>query len=153
MANEEQYPEGWVKLSVVMNPHNPKEIYATGGDLNDGPEGADVGYEGFDLLQNIIKDDNVNAIYTITTLNDTTARRCIGFYLNARMAIESVLANSCDMCECGNYEYCVVEEIKPGLYYYPRVEVWFEWSYEKQMYIKLDEKPEEFKNIGGFALG
>ena len=153
MANEKQYPKEWVKLSVIMDPHNPKDMYATGGDHNDGPEGADVGYIGFDILQNMLKTDNVNAIYTITTLRTIYDIRCIGFYFNSNMAVESVLNNSCDMCECGNYEFCVIEEIKPGLYFYPRVEVWFEWSYEKQMYIKIDVKPEEFKNIGGASLG
>lgn len=153
MSNEEQYPEEWVKLSVIMNPNNPKEIYATGGDLNDGPEGCDVGYKGFDLLQNMIKTDNVNAIYTITTLRNIRDIRCIGYYFNARMAIEEVLNNSCDMCECGNYPYCVIEEINPGLYYHPRVEIWFEWDYTKRIYIKIDDKPKEFKNIGGFAFG
>lgn len=98
-------------------------------------------------------EEHLNAIYTITTLSNTSSMRCIGFYFNSRMAVESVLDNSCDMCECGNYRYCVIEEIKPGLYYYPRVEIWFEWSYEYQRYIKLDDKPEEFENIGGFAFG
>ena len=57
------------------------------------------------------------------------------------------------MCECGNYPYCVVEEIKPGLYFYPRVEVWFEWDYKKEIYVKIDEKPKDFKDVGGFAFG
>ena len=92
-------------------------------------------------------------IYTVTTLRTIKDIRCIGYYFEAKRAIEEVINNSCDMCECGNYPYCVIEEIKPGLYYYPRVEVWFKWDYDKEIYIKIDEKPEEFKDVGGFALG
>jgi hypothetical protein len=151
MNNEETYPENWVRLNLMMNPKTG-EMNATGGDLNDGPEGCDVGYKGFDALQKMIK-PSINAIYTVTTIRNMSDVRCIGYYFEAKHTIEEVLNNSCDMCECGNYPYCVVEEIKPGLYYYPRIEIWFEWNYEKEMYIKIDEKPEEFKNVGGFALG
>ena len=92
-------------------------------------------------------------IYTITTLSDMYDLKCIGFYTDAIIAIESVFANSNNMCEYGNYTYCVIEEINPGLFYYPKVEVWFEWSYELQKYIKIDKKPEIFKYLNTFAFG
>jgi hypothetical protein len=151
MSNKEKYPDDWVKLNLMIDPKTG-EIHATGGDLNDGPKYSDVGYKGFDILNEMIK-SSINTIYTITTLRNLKDIRCIGFYFEFDQAAEEVLNNSCDMCECGNYPYCVIEEIKPGLYYYSRPETWFEWDYIKQKYHKIDEKPEEFKNIGGFGLG
>lgn len=103
--------------------------------------------------QDIVPIDT-GAIYTITTLNiDVLRTRCIGFYFDASTAIEEVLNNSCDMYECGYYPYCVIEEIKPGLYFYPRIEIWFKWDKEKEKYLKIDDKPEEYKDVAGFAFG
>lgn len=97
----------------------------------------------------------IEQIYTITTLAETKElynTRCIGYYFDLDIAIEEVKDNSGDMHEF-YYEHCVIEEVKPGLYYYPRKEIWFEWDHEKEGYVMIDEKPELYKNISGFSLG
>lgn len=95
-------------------------------------------------------------IYTITTIvgSDITKinSRCIGFYFDLDVAIKEVENNSCDMFEF-SYTYCVIEEVKQGLYYFPRKEVWFKWDNNKNGYVRLEEKPDIFKSIGGFSIG
>jgi len=96
----------------------------------------------------------MEAIYTITTLkNDGLTARCIGYYLEEKIAIGEVLNNSGDMCECGYYKYCVIERIEPGIYFIPRDEVWFEWNYEKEEYFRRNEKPLEYSDCCCYAIG
>lgn len=149
-SNDEVYPKNWVNLNLMINP-GTNEMHAIGGDRESGT--GDTPFKGFEILNKMIKTD-VNSIYTITTLKDNgLTARCIGYYLDVQIAIDSVLINAGDMCELGFYPYCVIEEVKPGLYVYPREEIWFEWDYEKEMYIKIKEKPDVYKDTCGYALG
>ena len=54
-----------------------------------------------------------------------------------------------------NFQYTLlcIEEVKQGLYYYPRKEVWFKWDYDQNNYVLLKKKPEKFNNIGSFRIG
>jgi len=93
-------------------------------------------------------------IYTITTVSDEMFPncRCVGFYFDLDVAITAVLNNDCDIYE-GSYTYCVIEELKQGLYYFPREEFWFKWNVKENNYVLLKKKPRKFKNIGGFGVG
>ena len=148
----ESYSKDLVKLNLMINPDDPNEMYATGGDLNEGPEGADVGYKGFDALKKMIS-PTIKSIYTITTLHDIYTVRCVGYFFDAKTALEVVLDNAGDIAELAYYPHCVIEEIKPGIYNYSRTEMWFEWDYDNECFVKIDEKPETYKNMGGFAFG
>lgn len=97
----------------------------------------------------------MDCIYTITTVTNEEFPqcRCVGFYFDLNIATKEVENNSCDINEAGHYTYCVIEKVKPGLYYYPRKETWFQWDYDKKEYIIIKEKPKLFEKIGGFGIG
>lgn len=96
-----------------------------------------------------------HSIFTITTLKDDLPHRarCVGFYFTQKDAEEAVINNVNDMFEEGYYPYCVIEEMKQGIYFFPRKEIWYEWSLDSNMYEKLTEKPKRFNQIACFGIG
>jgi len=100
-------------------------------------------------------------IYTITTIpRDYPFRdsRCLGFRGSCHDAFQEVRNNSGDMNEDGHYHYVVIEEVKEGIYTFPREEYWFEWSRGKDGiispgYIILEKKPNRFNNVVCFSMG
>ncbi len=79
--------------------------------------------------------------------------RCVGFFFDLQTAIDEVENNSMDISEEGYYSYCVIEEVNPGIYFFPRNEFWFKWNPETEMYDKLSEKPKRYNNIACFGIG
>jgi hypothetical protein len=94
-------------------------------------------------------------IFTITTLREHMAdgNRCIGFYFDLYKAMGAVLKNDGDMYEEGYYPYCVIEGVKPGLYFLSRSEYWFKWNIDKHEYEKLSKKPDKYSMRVCFGIG
>jgi len=94
----------------------------------------------------------MDKIYTVTTEADNheTPSRCVGWFKEVGEAIECVVKNYGDIYEAGSYPYCVIEQVEPGLYTFPRKELWFRW---KKDHYELTDKPEYFKGICNFSMG
>ena len=71
-----------------------------------------------------------------------------GFYHEKDTAIEAVHGNSADMAE-QVYNFAVIEEIEPGLYFYPRVRWFFKYDYKNNRYEDMVE-PEVLNGVGLF---
>lgn len=78
--------------------------------------------------------------------------RTFGFKETLEEAEYALNNNSCDMNECGYYNYAVVEEIHPGIHPIARQEIWFKWDSEKEGFFRM-EKPEETVDFINYALG
>ena len=93
------------------------------------------------------------SIFVITTLKygyDNT--RTVGWYNFLENAITAVENNFGDIHEGSNW-YCVIEEIKPGIYSCPPVsEVWFKWIKIQERYVECP-KPDHLKRICSFGIG
>lgn len=99
------------------------------------------------------KMDNDIIIFTITTIRHLMAdMRSVGYTTNYYDAAIQVMENACDISEEGFYRYAVIEEVKPGIYTFPRKEYWFFWNKDTEAYSPC-EKPEKFRQIVGFSLG
>ena len=106
----------------------------------------------------------MDKIYTVTTLYVWSPGRCLNVELPKRIvrdrlvgwfptlgrAEEVVVNNEGDIYECGYYNYCIIEEVLPGLYPHVSREEWFEWK--KEGYI-LIPKPEWLKDSINFGIG
>ena len=94
-------------------------------------------------------------IFTITTVRATPLEpnRCVGYYFDLQKAITAVLDNDGDMYEIGYYPYCVIEGVKPGLYFLDRAEYWFKWNIDKNGYEHLPKKPDKFYIRACFGIG
>jgi len=95
----------------------------------------------------------MDKIYTVTTLSGAAFgdSRCVGFFHELDIAKEEVENNSMDIFET-SYWYCVIEEVGPGFYNFPRLELWHKFRKDKGKYIPC-EKPDNFKRICGFGIG
>jgi hypothetical protein len=101
-------------------------------------------------------------IYTVTTLttnynptlNDTVIlrSRCVGYYPYLSDATQCILENWGDIYENGHYTHAVIEEVKPGIYAFPRREWWYKWEKEERGYMPID-KPEGLKYSVCFGIG
>ena len=94
-------------------------------------------------------------VYTVTTIPRIPHKlsRCVGFFFNFKIAEEEVIHNSCDISEEGYYSYCVIEEVRPGIYFFPRTEKWYKWNIKTELYDLLSSKPERFNNVCCFGIG
>ena len=68
-----------------------------------------------------------------------------------KMAEKLLKNNEYDIYE-GRYLFAVIECVEPGIYRYPRIEVWYRWDNQNEEYRKI-YKPEKFKQIVGWSLG
>ena len=96
----------------------------------------------------------MNEIYTITTLENLSTSRCVGWFSKFEYAENEILSNTCDMYE-GCYRYAIIEKIKEGMYGsigIPEI-VFYEWDKELGCYLKLDEIPIYYRQMVGFAIG
>ena len=101
-------------------------------------------------------------IYTVTTIpHDYPYKgcRCIGWFPERSLAVTAIKNNFGDMNEEGHYLYALVEEVKDGIYTFPREENWFEWKQEigvgrpTSRYMPLDKKPNRFSQVVCFSMG
>ena len=76
-------------------------------------------------------------------------RRCVGYCLCEKDAIDSVLKNVGDI-HCGMYQYAVVEEVHERIYKYSKNRWVFEWK--NDAYEEIEE-PIELSNVCGFGIG
>lgn len=117
--------------------------------------------EWYGLLRDMVRQFNcnqnkpINVIWTITTVKNVTDLRKVGWYFLKEDAIQSVELNEFDMNECLSYPYAVVEGIGQGNYPTSFEQIWFKWegSEREGKYVKLDEIPEEFKNVVNWNIG
>lgn len=106
----------------------------------------------------------MDKIYTVTTLYIQSPGRCLNVELPDRIARsrlvawfpkpgrarEVVMGNEGDIYECGHYNYCVIEEVQPGLYPHVDREFWFQWR--DKGYVQIS-KPKWLKNSINFGIG
>ena len=103
-------------------------------------------------------------IYTVTTIPADFPEkdvRCLGWYEKVEEAIDAIEHNSGDMNEDGHYKYAFIEIVESGIYTFPREEIWFKWievvgvntTLPIKKYVKLDEKPNRFKQTVCFSMG
>ena len=105
-------------------------------------------------------------IHTVTTLHteydpgmdqtNVVRSRCVGYFFDIEKARQCIEENWGDIYENGHYNMAVIETVRPGIYAYPRPEVWFTWmkrSQTDQGYKLIAEKPEGLKNVVGFGIG
>lgn len=71
-----------------------------------------------------------------------------GFFHEKAAAIEAVRLNAADIAE-SIYNYAVIEEIEPGLYFYPSVRWFFKYDYKNNRYEDMVE-PEFLNGVGLF---
>lgn len=97
---------------------------------------------------------NETPIYTVTTIRHALAagNRAVGFYHTLKEATDALVNNVMDINECGYYRYGVIEIVPPGIYTYPREELWFKWNPDKEQYEPCP-KPERFAQVIGWSLG
>jgi hypothetical protein len=97
---------------------------------------------------------NKNCIYTVTTIRHALAagNRSVGFFHTFEEAEQVLKENIMDINECGYYKYAVIEIVPPGIYTYPREELWYKWNHEKDSYEPCP-KPERFQQVVGWSLG
>jgi len=101
-----------------------------------------------------VEEKRDRAIYTITTISlNLQNTRCVGYCFKNHEAIEIVLQNCGDIYEAGYYPYCVIEEVKAGIYVFPRKEMWFEWNVLLKGYGEIPKKPKKFNNTCCFGIG
>ena len=106
----------------------------------------------FEFIEDINKH---GSIFTITTIpyQPQKLNRCVGYFFDKDSAIKEVINNSMDISEKGYYLYCVIEEVKQGIYFFPRMQLWFQWDSKSDLYLQLDEKPKRFNDIACFGIG
>jgi len=105
-------------------------------------------------------------IHTVTTIHveydplfdqtNVIRRRCVGYFLDIEDARRCIEGNWSDIYENGHYNMAVIESIKPGIYVYPRAEIWFGWvrrSETDQGYKLVPEKPDGLRRQVGFGIG
>ena len=89
----------------------------------------------------------MEAIYAITCLERIEEEKgwpvfgtlkFMGYYFNKDEAFEDVETNNCDINE-RLFSFAVIEEIKPGLYSFPRIRWFFEFDDKTQTYHLIDE--------------
>lgn len=106
----------------------------------------------------------MDKIYTVTTLyvwspgkrlnielpERIVRSRLVGWFPTLERAEEVVVNNEGDIYEHGYYNYCVIEEVFPGLYPHVGREEWFKGG--KGGYV-LTAKPGWLKNSMNFGIG
>lgn len=94
------------------------------------------------------------SIYTITTIRIALAagKRCVGFYYDYPTAEDAVINNCCDINEMDYYPYAVIEEVKAGIYTFPRPEFWYKWNTDRKKYEPCP-KPERFLKASCWGIG
>lgn len=74
-----------------------------------------------------------------------------GFLFSLSDAIKIVENNECDLFEkC--YVYTVIAEFKEGIYQIPEIELWYEWDYTLNKYVRCDKPTEKYKELNIFAF-
>ena len=92
-------------------------------------------------------------MYFVTTIDPKDDdMRCVGYFNKFKKAEKSVLNNACDIHETC-YNYCVIENIKEGLYQYDYNAIWYQWDDINKEYKKIKGIPEKYKHMIGFAIG
>ncbi len=139
----------YCKKELEITTHNLMK--AEGNPYCDCTENDD----DLDVIGTYLKGSKEQSIFTITTLrdNERNAARCVGFCFKVEDAVEIIVNNVNDIFEEGYYPYCVIEELKEGIYFFPRNEIWFEWSLDSNGYEKITEKPKRFNKIICFGIG
>ena len=89
-------------------------------------------------------------ISTIDSKDNTT--RCVGYFTTFDRAEEAVLDNACDIWETC-YDYAVIENLGEGLYQYDQNAVWYKWDDINEEYVKIEGRPEQYRNQVGFSIG
>jgi hypothetical protein len=94
----------------------------------------------------------ITGLNSLSYRYDCSIERTFGFYLYKSDVEEAIFENRGDMCECGFYDYLVVEYIpKTGIHPEVKEEIWYQWNNDK--WIKCDKKPSLFVGLTNFALG
>lgn len=92
-------------------------------------------------------------MYFITTVDSKDGdTRCVGYYSTFEKAEEAVLDNACDIWETC-YDYAVIENVDEGLYQYDQNPVWYKWDDLNEEYVKIEGRPDQYKNQIGFGIG
>ena len=79
--------------------------------------------------------------------------RCVGYFFDLKEAIDCVLKNWGDIYENGHYNHAVIESVSPGIYSYPRGELWHVWRKGDKPGYQLINKPEGLRRTVGFGIG
>lgn len=102
-----------------------------------------------------------NSIFLVTTIRAFVegGSRCIGFFHTLEEAQFIVDNNHGDINENNYYPYCVIEEVKPGIYRPAIKEYWYKWTkvYKTADIVQTQyfpiEKPKKFSKIVCFGIG
>jgi hypothetical protein len=82
---------------------------------------------------------------------DVGSSRTVGFVETFEEADQILKSNSCDIWET-IYNWANIEEIGPGIYYFPDNVWWYKWDDEKHGFFPT-EKPECTKGMCNFSIG
>ena len=74
----------------------------------------------------------------------------VGFYTNFKQADSRVKENACDINETC-YDYAIIEEVKEGLYQYPRKRWLYKYNKDNNEYEKIEE-PDYLKRKAGLTI-
>ena len=92
-------------------------------------------------------------MYFITSISKDDTR-CVGYVSTLEEAIDIVENNRYDLNEAGCYPWCVIEQIKEGIYQYDFKPHWFEYDDEINKYIEREYKPPFIDDkLNGFDIG
>ena len=83
-----------------------------------------------------------------TKLQTFGDRRCVGFF----ETIEDAMIAVSERLKDKFYRYCIIEEVKDGLFKRSDNRYIFEWSSKERRYIQIDE-PRLIHMVTNFAIG
>ena len=78
-------------------------------------------------------------------------RRCLGFFTTIEEAMH-VLSTYPERIHNKQYDYCVLEEYRPGIFLKSDNRYFYKWSSEKQQYLEIDEDKQVHK-VTNFGIG
>ena len=98
-----------------------------------------------------IEDHSYYAVTTMYFKKGIPKTRTVAIVREEIEAIDIVRENYGDIHEI-RYDYCIIEQLQPGLYPTVLKEMWFKWDEKKQEYLGC-VKPKQVAHVVSFSIG
>lgn len=104
-------------------------------------------------------DKNAQYIYDYNNKGSFRSRTW-GWYPKLSQAKEAAEKNVGEMCECGWYNYLVIEEFNAGIYALnmgpaadEKVRWFYKWNEEQDKWVEMEEEPKFAKGVVNYGMG